>query len=149
MFKEHLSINGTVDISLHSLTGELKHSQTVKNLVTTAGKNFIARKILSDSETVESISIGSGNTPATVGDTQIESLLASADIRFSFVDNSDTNVVHFLATFEENVGTGTVREVCLFSNSSPQKLLCRTVVTTPFEKSPTDYLVVSWKLQIG
>lgn len=150
MFKENLSVKGSVNISLHDgLTHEVKHSEQVNNLVTSIGKNFIARKILTDSEVVSSISIGSGNTQATVNDTQIETPLASADIRFSFVDNAETNVVHFVSTFEENVGTGTVREVGLFSNAPSQNLLCRTVVTTPFNKTSTDYLVVSWKLQIG
>lgn len=150
MFKEKISVKGVVDLSLYDgQSHELKHSETVNNLVTTAGKNFIVRKILTDSETVKSIAIGSGNTPATVNDVEIESLLSNVDVRFEFIDNANTNVVHYVTTFAENIGTGTIREIGLLSDSTPQKLLCRTVVTTPFQKDPTDYLVVSWKLQIG
>lgn len=150
MIKEKISVKGIVDLLLYDgKTHELKHSETVNNLVTTAGKNFIVRKILSDAETVKSITIGSGTTAATVDDTSIESELANIDVRFEFIDNADINVVHFVTTFAENIGTGNITEIGLLSNSNPQKLLCRTVVTTPFQKAATDYLVVSWKLQIG
>lgn len=150
MLKENISVKGIVNLSLYDgKTDELKHTETVNNLVTTAGKNFIVRKILTDSEVVKSIVIGSGSTAATVDDTSIESELANIDVRFEFIDNADTNVVHFVTTFAENIGTGTIREIGLLSDSNPQKLLCRTVVTTPFQKASTDYLVVSWKLQIG
>jgi len=153
MLKENLSVKGIVELSLYdSHTHELKHSETVNNLVTILGKNFIVRKVLfesDDTEKVSTIAVGTGNTAATVDDTSMESELATETIRFNFIDTVNTNVVHFVSTFAEGTGTGTIREIGLLSDSSPQKLLCRTVVSTPFEKAATDYLVVSWKLQIG
>lgn len=149
MITEKLSVKGIVELELVSANGEVKQKQIVNNLVTTAGKNFIVRKIIDDSENIASIGIGSGNTAASLSDTQLESELASEDVRFQFIDTENTNILVNISTFAESVGTGTVREVGLFSDSSPKTLLCRTVVSTPFEKSATDYLNVSWKIKIG
>jgi hypothetical protein len=149
MIEDNLKVEGIVELELFGSDHILKHSETVNNLVTTAGKNFIVRRIKGDVEVIKSISIGSGTTPATLTDTVMGTLLAENDVLFTFVDTVNTNVLVNTTTFEEGIGTGTVNEIGLFSDSSPRKLLCRTVVSTPFVKSPTDYLNVSWKIKIG
>jgi hypothetical protein len=218
MITETINVRGDVVLSLYEKDGRLKHQEEVRNLVTTAGKNFIVRKILNnDVEAVAKISIGGGTTyqynittnttvitgtalngqalkytigkltvtkngsilasnlytatdgssvvlasPAvngdiirvfsavvTAADTALENELAEAALQYSFIDQIDTNMIHYITTFEENIGTGTIREVGLLSDSTPEKLLCRTALTNPFVKAATDYLVVNWKLQIG
>ena len=146
---DELKVTGIVEVVLYSADGKVKQQETVSNLVTTAGKNFIVRKIVNDAENISSVGIGFGTTPATLLDTELESSLANEPVRFQSVDTIDTNVLVNITTFEENVGNGTINEIGLFSNSTPQKLLCRTVVTTPFVKGATDYLNVSWKIKIG
>jgi len=147
--KESLSVVGIVDIELFSSEGIVKHKTTINNLTTVSGKNLIVRKLINDTETISSIAIGSGSTPATDTDTDMEQLLSNEDIRFQFIDSINTNVLINTTTFAENVGTGTINEVGLFSSSSPQKLLCRAIINDPFEKAATDYLNVSWKIKIG
>lgn len=213
MIVDTINVRGDVILSLYDgKGGRLKHQVEVRNLVTTAGKNYIVRKMFNDAEGVAKISIGSGTiyefnittnttvitgnslvytpgkvsvtknnstldpslytatsgssivlaTPAvngdiirvfsavvTAADTELENELANAPIQFTFIDQVDTNLIHYISTFEENIGTGIVREVGLLSDSNPEKLLCRTALTTPFVKAATDYLVVNWKLQIG
>lgn len=146
---ENLPVVGIVDIELFSSDGTVKQKTTIKNLTTVAGKNLFVRKILGDAETISSIAIGSGTTPANEADLDLEELLANEEIRFQFIDTIDTNILVNATTFPENIGTGTINEVGLFSSSLPQKLLCRAIVDTPFEKAPTDYLNVSWKIKIG
>jgi hypothetical protein len=147
--KEMLSIRGIVDIQLFSQNGSLIRQETVNNLVTSAGKNFVVRKINNESGNVGSIVIGTSTTPPTLTDTlgQVQaSALAEVNVTFTVIED---NTIIFTTAFEENIGTGTINEVSLLSDESPKKVLCRTVVTTPFAKAATDYLVVSWKLQIG
>lgn len=147
---EELNVTGVVEVVLRSKDGKIKYTEVIKNLVMTAGKNLIVKKLINDSENISSIAIGSGTTSATVNDTQLESELAREDIEFQFVDTQNQNVLVNTSTFAENVGTGTINEVGLLSDSSPQQtLLCRTVVSTPFEKAAADYLNVSWKIKIG
>lgn len=155
---ENINIQGNVDLQLFTKDGELKDHRYVKNLVTTAGKAFLARKIIhgtynegdgttvNEVEDVSSIAIGSGTTAAALTDAALETELADIDVRFASTEN---NIASFITTFEENVGTGTIAEVGLLTDASPELLVCRTVLDTPFSKSATDYLVVNWKLQIG
>ena len=146
---EVISVKGDVTVELWSTDGHLKHREDVRNLVTTAGKNFIVRKMNGDSETIDKIAIGSGSTAATLADVSLATELARSSLQFTFVDTVETNVIRYICTFAESIGTGTIREVGLLSNSTTPKLICRTVLTTPFTKQATDYLVVNWKLQIG
>ena len=155
---ENINIQGNVDLQLFTKDGELKDHRYVKNLVTTAGKAFLARKLIhgtynegdgttvNEVEDVSSIAIGSGTTAAALTDAALETELADIDVRFASTEN---NITSFITTFEENVGTGTIAEVGLLTDASPELLVCRTVLDTPFSKSATDYLVVNWKLQIG
>ena len=147
--KESLNITGAVELILKDSAGWVKQSLMINNLVTTAGKNFVVRKIDNDAEDVGFIAIGSGTTAPTVDDTDIETELASNAVLFTSVDSVNTDIISFTTTFAEGVGTGTVNEVALLSDSDPQKLLCRAVLTTPFDKSGTDYLTVTWKIKIG
>ena len=154
---ENIKIQGNVDLRLFSKDGELKDHRHVRNLVTTAGKAFLARKIIhgginegtsniNETENISSIAIGSGTTAADLTDSALETELADVDVRFS---STEDNIASFITTFEENIGTGTVGEVGLLTDATPELLVCRTVLDTPFSKSATDYLVVNWKLQIG
>lgn len=147
--KELVNIKGIVELTLYSNRGIIKQHQVINNLVTSAGKNFIVRKINSDAEEVNSIVVGTSTTAPTLTDTLSQvtsSLLGESTVEFKTIEN---NSIIFTSPFAEGIGTGTINEVSLLSDSSPKKVLCRTVVTTPFVKAATDYLVVSWKLQIG
>lgn len=144
---EQIDIEGTVELSLFDTDKNLIKTVQVNNLVTTLGKNFIVRKINNDSEDIDSISIGSGTTAPTLSDTDVETELANNAVLFQSVDTVNTNEILFTTTFAENVGTGTINEVGLFTDSNT--LVCRTVLSTPFEKSASEYLTVTWKIKIG
>jgi hypothetical protein len=145
---DSLKITGTVTLKLFDKDGNLKQEGVVNNLVTTAGKNLLARKVISDSEVISSIGIGSGLTAPAINDTTLTTQLANVALLYQMVDTVETNAIVFLTTFEENVGTGTINEVGLFSDSSPQKLVCHALVSPAFVKENTDYVNVSWKLTL-
>ena len=143
---EQVSVNGSVSVELYSSNGDLIQTQDFSNLVTTNGKELLTRKLVGDTEAVESIEIGTGTTAADLVDTVMENTVASEDIRFQSTEN---NIASFIATFAENVPTQdeTISEVGLISDND--LLICRAVLDTPFVKATTDYLVINWKLQIG
>jgi len=143
---EQIRVQGDVSVELYSQNGELIHSSGFRNLVTTAGKEFLTRKLISDPEAISSIAIGSGDTAATLADTALETSVSERSIRFESTEN---NIASFISTFEENEPSvdSTIREVGLLSDQD--LLICRAVLTTPFTKATTDYLVINWKLQIG
>lgn len=145
---DSLKITGTVTLQLFDKDGNLKQKGVVNNLVTTAGKNLLARKIISDPESISSIGIGEGVTTPTITDTELTDQLANVGLLNQIVDTINTNEIVFVTTFEENVGTGTINEVGLFSDSSPQTLVCHALVSPAFVKESTDYVNVSWKLTL-
>lgn len=146
MIDTRVNVRGYVEIILYSQGGSVVHEQVIQNLVTDAGKALLTRKLIGDTEAIQSIGIGTGNTPATGSDSALESGVAEVDVRFQSTEN---NIASFIATFEENVPAAnqTIGEVGLLSDED--LLICRTVLDTPFVKSTTDYLVINWKLQIG
>ena len=143
---DKVSVSGSVSVELYSRDGNLIQTQDFSNLVTTGGKEFLTRKLVSDPEVVDSIEIGIGTTAADLSDTVMENTVASEDIRFQSTEN---NIASFIATFAENVPPQdeTISEVGLISDND--LLICRAVLDTPFVKATTDYLVINWKLQIG
>jgi hypothetical protein len=142
---ENITVRGHVFVELYS-SDELIHSTTFSNLVTTAGKEFLTRKLVDDPEIIQKIAIGSGTTDAELTNTALEASLVERDVRFQSTEN---NIASFISTFEENVPTtnSTVGEVGLLSDND--LLICRAALDTPFTKQTTDYLVINWKLQIG
>lgn len=146
---EQISIRGDVDIKVYNREGNLLRHDEVRNLVTTAGKEVLAGNLLADrgedQEKVDSISIGTGVTEATLDDVLMEDQVANEPVRFEM---RELNFASFIATFEENVASNeTISEIGLYG--SKKTLICRTILVTPFVKAPTDYLVINWKLQIG
>lgn len=144
---DNLNVKGTVSVKVYSVTqGTLVHAQEFNNLVTTAGKEFLTRKVVSDPEAVIKIGIGGGDAAADLSDTQLEDTILERDVRFESIEN---NIASFISTFEEDAPATdtTVREVGLLTDND--LLVCRAVLNTPFTKATTDYLVINWKIQIG
>lgn len=143
---DKLEMSGSVSVELYSDSGSLIHSQDFRNLITTVGKEFLTRKVVSDPEAVIKIGIGAGDTAADLSDTQLEDSILERDVRFESTEN---NIASFISTFEENAPATdtTVREVGLLTDND--LLVCRAVLNTPFTKATTDYLVINWKIQIG
>jgi hypothetical protein len=147
-----LSVKGFVSYTLTDKDGNIKNQNTEQNLVMSAGKNFFCRKILGDSAVaninIAKIAFGSGNTPPAADDVTLVSQLTEGNIA---ADNKfiEGNIMTYVVTFGPGDGTGIVREVGLLNNASPNLLICRMVLDNPFEKLSTDFLTLSWRIQIG
>lgn len=146
MIHDTIQVRGDVTIEMYNREGYIIHSEEVRNLVTTAGKALLTRKLVNDTETITTIGIGSGTTDAELTDTVLETPLVEREVRFQSTEN---NIASFIATFEEDVPETavTVGEVGLITDND--LLVCRAALDVPFEKATTDYLVINWKLQIG
>jgi len=143
---ENVQVKGDVAVRLYSEDGKLIQCQDFHNLITTVGRDFLTRKLISDPEAITAIEIGTGSTAAQLSDTALEASVLSRDIRFESTEN---NIASFISTFEEDAPTTNtvVSEVGLLTDQD--LLVCRAVLNTPFTKQTTDYLVVNWKIQIG
>jgi hypothetical protein len=147
---EHLNVNGSVMFELRDASGNVKASGEQNNLVMAAGKMFFVKKIADHADvngmTISQIAVGTGSEAPTLADTALDSQISTMPIAFRSVEN---NIMTFTTTFGPGVATGTIREVGLFNDASPTVLLCRMVLNNPFVKTDTDFLTLSWRIQIG
>jgi len=146
--KDLISITGRPTITLYDRHGNVKQSLEEDNLIVDTGKNFIIQKVfdrLNDPvPEIDTIAAGDGTTAAAASDTSLENQLGETVIsNYSVTDNEIT----LFATISENVATGTINELGVLT--SDDTLISRIVVSTPFEKAASDFLNISWSIQIG
>lgn len=118
----------------------------VNNLVVTTGKEYIAQRIASNDTSVMShMAIGSNNTTASLGNTQL-----IAQLGITPLDNVDVSgtVVTYSATFAPGVGTGNIVEAGIFNSDTGGIMLCRTTFPVIVKKATTT-ISITWNISVG
>jgi len=146
--KDSIQITGRPTITLYDQYGNVKQHLKEDNLIVDTGKNFIIKKTFDrfddPAPEIDTIAAGDGTTAAAASDTSLENQLGETVISsYSVADNQIT----LFATLSENVATGTISELAVLS--SDDVLISRIVVSTPFEKTTTDFLNISWSIEVG
>lgn len=147
ILEQDINPSGLVTIVHSNASGEILSKQTVKNLVVTSGKQFIAAKMIATTNSPVSMThmaIGTGSTSPTAGDTQ----LGSEGARVTLTPSTSTNTVTYTATFPANSGTGAVTEAGVFNNSSGGTMLCRTVFPQ-VNKQAGDTIAITWVVTVS
>ena len=146
MLHDTIKMTGDLKIVLTDESGQIKHEQEIKNLVVTAGKNFIASRMKDTTKGAMShMAIGSGTTAANVADTTLGTELGRVSLTSTTVT---TNNVAYVATFPAGTGTGAVTEAGLFNDGSAGVMLCRTVFSV-INKGAADTLGITWTVTVS
>lgn len=142
--QENVKFTGDVSVVLYNpKTGEVKDRREIKNLVVTAGKQFIASRMVGTSANVMShMALGAGTTAAAVGDTALGSELGRVALTTATASGA---VVTYTATFGPTVATGAVTEAGVLNASSAGALLCRTVFAV-VNKGADDAMAITWAI---
>ena len=118
----------------------------IDNLVVTAGKNFVASRIVGTSSGVMShMAIGSGTTAAAAGNTALGSELGRVSLTSGTASSA---VVTYVAPFAAGTGTGAVTEAGLLNASSSGTMLARTVFSV-VNKGANDSMTVTWTVTVS
>lgn len=141
---EYIKIVGDVEIVKKSSTGEILETVNVKNMVVTAGKEFIAARVVGAPTAMSHMAIGSGTTEQVLGDTSLESELGRAALVSS---SSAGRVATFTCTFDAGVGTGAITEAGIFNDATTGTMLCRTTFPV-VNKSAGDIFDITWTLTV-
>jgi len=145
MLKDTVKTIGKLDIVLTDENGAIKESFTVPNLVVQTGRNFIAHRMTSASNTTMShMAIGTTNTAATLADTT----LGTETARVSLTSGTTAaNVVTYVATFNAGVPAtaNAITEAAIFNDVSAGEMLCRTVFDV-VNKGIQDTLTITWTI---
>jgi hypothetical protein len=128
-------------------TGEVKHDIETTNLVVDTGLDFIASRMAGTSAGVMShMAVGSDNTAAAAGDTDLGSILGSRKALTSI--DVTANAVEYVATFAAGEGTGAVKEAGIFNASTSGTMLCRTVFDV-INKGASDSMTITWTVTVS
>lgn len=141
MLDEILKMRGKLTIELN---GEVVRE--IDNLVVTAGKNFVASRMVGTASAVMShMGIGTTNTAAAAGDTTLGAEAARVAVSGA---SATTNVVTYSATFPAGTGTGAIVEAGLFNAGSGGTMLARTVFSV-INKGVSDSMTITWTVTVS
>lgn len=148
MFNDAIKMTGNLKLVLTDEHGNVKQEEEIKNLVVTAGKGFIASRMKDATATAMThMEVGTGTTAAAVGDTALQTAVASSRVTLTSTTVT-TNNVAYVATFPAGTGTGALTEAGLFNASSSGTMLCRTVFSV-INKGAADTLGITWTVTVN
>lgn len=147
---EGLKINGKLHIIVTGQDGTVKRELVVPNLVVTAGKGYIASRMVGTAFTttptvMSHMAIGSGDTAPVIGDTTIETNIVRVELTSL---TATGNVVTASATFSAGTGTGGIKEAGIFNAASGGIMLCRTVFPI-VTKEAGDTIAITWSITVS
>jgi len=146
MFNEGLKLTGNVKFEMN---GELVRE--VPNLVTTAGKGFVAASMLKTTSNspaaMTHMELGTGTTNPAAGDTTLETIVSSSRTAVATPSVSGA-VVTYVCTFAAGTGTGALTEAGILNASSGGTLLCRTEFAV-INKGANDAMTVTWTITVS
>jgi hypothetical protein len=145
---EKLTLKGHISLKLFGPEGELKDEREVKNVVVTAGKNYLATWLAASSQAgyfMQYLGVGTGTTAANASDTALQTELST---RVAGTLSSSTNVWQNQATFGAGVDTGAITEAGIFTASSSGTMLARQVFSV-INKGAGDSLQITWQITLS
>lgn len=160
-YKNMVEVEGSLSLVVtDSLTGNIRQEIYVPNLVVTAGKGFIASRMIGTSASVMShMGIGTDSTTEDGTSTALKAELTvaggyTAYARQSVTSSNPTaNQVQYTSTFPANVpsapaGGAALREAGIFNAVTGGTMLCRTTFAT-VTKLPADALTITWTITVS
>lgn len=145
-------INATGELTIvvtDQTTGVVKTSVTVPNLVTTAGKAWIASRLRDTSipAQMSHMAVGTSSTTPAVADTVLGTEL-NRQALITAGGTVSANTVTYSASFAAGSGTGALTEAGIFNASSAGTLLCHTVFSV-VNKGANDSMTITWSVTLS
>ncbi len=145
MIKDSIKVTGALKIKVFDSSKKLVQAIEIPNLVVSTGKAYIADRMVNAPAVMSHMALGTGNTPAVIAQTALETELARVALSGSAVVD---NTVTYTATYGPGTGTGELKEAGIFNDVTGGTMLCRTVFN-PINKNPNDSMTISWVITIS
>jgi hypothetical protein len=151
--EQDLTVTGHVDIVVTDDAGQIKETRSIKNLVMTVGKAYIAQRMTgSGTQIMNTMAIGVGTTtPAATQTVLVSEAGRVATASFS-AGGTSGNEVTATATFPAGTGTGAITEAGIFNpasaGTSGGTMMCRTTFPV-VNKAAGDSIAVTWKVTVS
>lgn len=144
--QDMLKMKGELQIVVRDESGAVKQELTVPNLVVTAGKNYIASRMVGAATTVMThMAIGTSTTTPAVANTTLGTEAGRVALASFTASN---NQVTATATFPAGTGTGAITEAGIFNAASAGVMLCRTTFPV-VNKAAGDSIAITWVVTVS
>lgn len=142
---ETLKAKGDLKIEVTRADGTTE-TKEVKNLVVTAGLNYIVSRMKDATATAMShMAVGSGSTAAALGNNALGSELGRVALTSTTVS---ANTIQYVASFPAGTGTGVITEAGILNAATGGAMLCRTVFGI-VTKDAGDSMSITWTVTIS
>lgn len=139
-------IKGHWEMKLYGPDGQVKDVRSGENVITTVGKESLARFLQSSTtsgaNTLKFIAIGTGSTAEAAGDTALGTEVARTTGTVTYTSGA---IYEVLATFPAGTGTGAIAEYGLLNAAAAGTLFSRDTEVV-INKGALDILTVTTKV---
>lgn len=143
--QDNFKVKGVVHILLKNEKGEVVEERHIPNLVVTAGRSFIASRVVGVASAVMShMAVGTSSTAAAAGQTALVAEVGRTALSSGTATSSD---VTYVASFGPGVGTGALQEAGVFNAGAAGTMLCRTTFAV-VNKGAGDTLQITWTVSV-
>ena len=141
MISDNLKLTGNLTIAVNN-----EIVQETKNLVVTAGKNFVASRMKDTTKAAMThMAVGTGTTAAAAANTTLVSETDRNALTSTTVTN---NAIAYVATWAAGDATAALTEAGIFNASSGGDMLCRTVFSV-VNKGASDSMTITWTVTVS
>jgi hypothetical protein len=149
MLTDTLNPTGQLKIVLRDKDGNVKSEKIEKNLVVTAGLQFIAARMTDGSipTDMSHMAVGTGTTSAAANQTALVTESARVALTGGQGAPSAATIV-YTCTFAAGTGTGALTEAAVLNAASSGTMLCRTVFSA-VNKGADDSVTITWTITIS
>ena len=144
-FKSSVKMTGALTVK-KLLGDELISEIHVPNLVVTAGKVHIAKRLGTATESIMThMAVGEGSTVSELDDTILVNELDRVELTSTLVIGAN---ITYTAVFLPNIATGSITEAGIFNDDEDGTMLCRTTFPV-ITKSDSETVAISWTVTVG
>jgi hypothetical protein len=142
MIQDNLALTGALTIAIND-----EVVQETKNLVVTAGKEWVADRMADANTVMTHMAIGTGTTAAAAGNTTLVTELDRNALTTSGGTVSGATIV-YASTWAAADGTGAITEAGIFDAASTGDMLARTVFSV-VNKGAADSMTITWTITVS
>jgi hypothetical protein len=140
MINDGLKLTGALTIALND-----EVVQETKNLVVTAGKNWVADRMNDANTVMTHMAVGTGTTEALVTQTA----LVTENDRNALTSTTVTaNAIAYVATWAAGDATAAITEAGIFDAASAGDMLARTKFNV-VNKGAADSMTITWTITVS
>lgn len=143
MVNEKLKFTGVVTIRRYNeQTNETLEERVIKNLVVSAGLDWIISRMAGAPAVMSHMAVGSGNVAAADGDTALGAEIARVALTSATPSGA---TITYIASYPAGVGTGALTEAGILNDAANGTMLARTVFPV-VNKGAEDGISITWAI---